>query len=1148
MDDRIKDINSLIQAAEAAGVAADNLERYKKGLLDSSTQAETLSSLMDEISQNVGTASQFNKESLEHERERINVTSQILQFSTSHNVVLRQNTEELLQQNATRQKQLKMLEEESQKISEATSNLIKQKESLISIRHYVAGIKDIWSNMSKETARATLFDGMKSGAMAVFDFLKDLLFKYDAAYKKMQTEIGSTTYNQSVKQVQGAALAANISIEELTESTVSLHEGFSGLSQQSQKVQKNLIYTNALMAKLGFSSETFAASMDMSTKALGKTPAEAQNFLTSLRSFGKEAGISSKRLSSQLQSSLSSLAAYGPRAERSFKELALAAKNTGVEVDKLMAVTEKFSTFEGASEAAGSLNAMLGGNFVNSMDLMKASLEGGTGSIEILQKAVKASGKDFSEMSTPLKKAIAEAAGFSDVADAAKAMNNEILEGADALDAQAMSTKQLEAENRKNQSLEEAKAKALESLATNLKGVADVVNMAFRAFKKFRKALTDKDGALGSFGPKLWKALQYAIPLGVALGFVVFKIGQAAAHMAVLKAAIFGASKDAAKLGSNMPPRAGPSVGPSPGASSKVSGFAKIGKTLGSAVLPLLAFGAAMLMAGKGIQWAAQGLKVFVMAFKELNPKQAKMALIGMGIGFGALVAALLALSLLGPAVVTPLLAIAAAAGIFAGIIHLMKDDILDLKDVIIDLATLFADKLLKGFEMILKSLPGLAPLIDKARKAAVQLIGAFKSFLESALKQVLPYFDRLLVFLEMAIILVGDVIDKALARMPPIIDAIGRVMKKVAPYVRDIVKIIGDSFVAVIKELIGYLKTVVDIVSSTVIVVIDTLAAAVVKMVEGGLQIFKEMWMYLIDNLPKLQGIIQTLAPAIELFASAFDKIAAAVQTAVEAIKIIAEGFRTFMGDLKEIIPLVNEFVSMVADKFVAILKQAGDSLAQFVDAIGPVFQAALKVLLSEFKDMVQYLGDKVVSVIDKVLEFGRAILNLISVDGVRLMHGAANAFEKMSDAASKFIKTFAEAPSHFYQGMKDIGNYILNFPLSGLEKIISLMERVHSLFIKPINSTLSSAMNSVIDKIKNLTSQQMAAIMTISQMDIDSESGALRTAAKRKANADINININMPVIMDGREFKDIIRQAVNNQVAVNADNAGSVNVRLRS
>ena len=66
----------------------------------------------------------------------------------------------------------------------------------------------------------------------------------------------------------------------------------------------------------------------------------------------------------------SELAKLGPNAISSFKQMEVVFKKTGFEMRKLLTLTEKFDTFEGAAEMAGNLNAALGGNFVNAMDMM----------------------------------------------------------------------------------------------------------------------------------------------------------------------------------------------------------------------------------------------------------------------------------------------------------------------------------------------------------------------------------------------------------------------------------------------------------------------------------------------------------------------------------------------------------------------------------------------------------------------------------------------------------------------------------------------------------------------------------------------------------------------------------------------------------
>ena len=66
-------------------------------------------------------------------------------------------------------------------------------------------------------------------------------------------------------------------------------------------------------------------------------------------------------------------------------------------MDKLLRISEGFDTFEGAATQAGKLNAALGGNFVNAMDLMMAKEPAKR--FEMIRDARLSSGKAFDSMS-----------------------------------------------------------------------------------------------------------------------------------------------------------------------------------------------------------------------------------------------------------------------------------------------------------------------------------------------------------------------------------------------------------------------------------------------------------------------------------------------------------------------------------------------------------------------------------------------------------------------------------------------------------------------------------------------------------------------------------------------------------------------------
>jgi hypothetical protein len=65
------------------------------------------------------------------------------------------------------------------------------------------------------------------------------------------------------------------------------------------------------------------------------------------------------------------LAKLGRTGPDTFKQLAAQAKATGVELSKITAIAEKFDTFESAASAAQGLNAVLGGNFLDSLYMIE---------------------------------------------------------------------------------------------------------------------------------------------------------------------------------------------------------------------------------------------------------------------------------------------------------------------------------------------------------------------------------------------------------------------------------------------------------------------------------------------------------------------------------------------------------------------------------------------------------------------------------------------------------------------------------------------------------------------------------------------------------------------------------------------------------
>ena len=172
---------------------------------------------------------------------------------------------------------------------------------------------------------------------------------------------------------------------------------------------------------LGISNKSFAATLDIvgktyrMTDVLGTTEQLNVHFVNLQRA----TGISAETIATDFAAAAKDLAAYTyPEMLAVFSGLEAQVAATGVSLDVLMGITKKFDTFESAASAVGDLNAMLGGPYLNTLDMINATEEE---RISLLQDMMEQGGKTWETMGRFERKAIAEALGTS-VQDAARLM------------------------------------------------------------------------------------------------------------------------------------------------------------------------------------------------------------------------------------------------------------------------------------------------------------------------------------------------------------------------------------------------------------------------------------------------------------------------------------------------------------------------------------------------------------------------------------------------------------------------------------------------------------------------------------------------------------------------------------------------------
>ncbi len=233
----------------------------------------------------------------------------------------------------------------------------------------------------------------------------------------MKATGASKDFARSISNTYEEGRIFTATAEDMGASATSLFNNFTDFSYQDRLTRESLIETGAVLDKLGISNETFAQGVQLSTKALGMSADEAGQAMLDLSGFAEELGVSPEKLSAQFLEAGDAMAKLGEAGDEAFRDLAAASKVTGLEVSKLLNIVNQFDTFEGAARQAGKLNAALGGNFVNAMDLMMETDP--TARFEMIRDSILDTGLSFDEMSYYQKNFYKDAMGLESVGDLA---------------------------------------------------------------------------------------------------------------------------------------------------------------------------------------------------------------------------------------------------------------------------------------------------------------------------------------------------------------------------------------------------------------------------------------------------------------------------------------------------------------------------------------------------------------------------------------------------------------------------------------------------------------------------------------------------------------------------------------------------------
>lgn len=217
-----------------------------------------------------------------------------------------------------------------------------------------------------------------------------------------------STYN-----LRGFGIDAAQSVDAL----VTSYRQFGNLSKE---LQTDLAESVALLDAQGFSARKQAENIQFLSMTYRLTATEAQNFNVALDNMAQKMGIPISQITSDFEAARPVLAAATNDINEmglEFQKLESISKGTGLSVQRILDITGKFDTFDGAAQSVGRLNSILGGPYLSTLEMV--STTDPSKRFELMSRAVKDAAGSFDSLSYYQKKAIASAMGLSDVTELA---------------------------------------------------------------------------------------------------------------------------------------------------------------------------------------------------------------------------------------------------------------------------------------------------------------------------------------------------------------------------------------------------------------------------------------------------------------------------------------------------------------------------------------------------------------------------------------------------------------------------------------------------------------------------------------------------------------------------------------------------------
>lgn len=271
------------------------------------------------------------------------------------------------------------------------------------------------------------FDGLKTGFSAAISKGTTFLSTLDKVYTssialataqdQAAVSLAKTTgqgaeFNATFREVEETMFMFGITNAEAAAATGALFSNVTDFTEMAEKQQVTLAKNVAILAELGVAAETSSQNIQFSMKVLGMSVDQSTRLQRELITFAQDLGVASQQIASDFATMAPTIAALGADGVDAFRRLQVQAKNTGLQLEEILGIVDQFNKFDTAAQSVGRLNALLGGPYLNTLELVAETDP--SKRFEILKNRIDAAGVSFDQLDFFQRKALASAIGLNE--------------------------------------------------------------------------------------------------------------------------------------------------------------------------------------------------------------------------------------------------------------------------------------------------------------------------------------------------------------------------------------------------------------------------------------------------------------------------------------------------------------------------------------------------------------------------------------------------------------------------------------------------------------------------------------------------------------------------------------------------------------